>query len=48
MTIKNGPPGSQTVQPTISYAWDDANRLTGISQAAGAANGNVAQTIALA
>jgi RHS repeat-associated protein len=32
-------------QPTITYSWDSANRLTQIQQAAGAINGNVAQTI---
>ncbi|MGC4062293.1 MAG: RHS repeat-associated core domain-containing protein [Aquabacterium sp.] len=44
-TVTNGPAGSQVVQPTISYTWDAANRLTQISQAAGASNNNVAQQV---
>ena len=45
MVVTNGPAGSKVVQPTISYAWDKADRLTQISQAAGPVNGNVAQTV---
>jgi RHS repeat-associated protein len=32
--------------PTVTYAYDDGNRLTQMEQAAGVANGNVAQRIA--
>ncbi len=46
MTLKNGPAGSQVAQPSLSYTWDDADRLTLITQAAGASNGNQAQTVA--
>ncbi|MGQ3055188.1 MAG: RHS repeat-associated core domain-containing protein [Roseateles sp.] len=46
MTLKNGPAGSQVAQPTVSYTWDNADRLTLITQAAGASNGNQAQTVA--
>jgi RHS repeat-associated protein len=35
-------------QPTVSYTWDDANRLTQISQAAGTSNANVVQTVTFA
>jgi RHS repeat-associated protein len=35
-------------QPPVSYTWDAANRLTQIQQAAGAINGNVAQTVKFA
>jgi RHS repeat-associated protein len=45
MVVKNGAPASQVTQPTVSYTYDKANRLTQISQAAGAINGNVAQTV---
>lgn len=45
MQVKNGAPGAQTTQPAISYVRDAADRLTRISQAAGAINGNQAQTI---
>jgi len=48
MTVKNGLPGAQVTQPTVTYTYDNANRLVGISQAAGAVNGGVAQTITLA
>jgi len=48
MTVKNGPAGNQTVQPTITYSYDDADRLTGIKQAAGGINGGQAQNIVLA
>ncbi|HEX4419064.1 MAG TPA: RHS repeat-associated core domain-containing protein [Kofleriaceae bacterium] len=46
MTIKNGAPGAQTTQPTVTYGYDAANRLTTITQAAGAINGGQAKTIA--
>jgi RHS repeat-associated protein len=48
MTVKNLAVGSTTTytaQPTITYTYDTANRLTGITQAAGSLNNNVAQTI---
>jgi RHS repeat-associated protein len=32
-------------QPLVSYSWDDANRLTQVTQAAGTINGGTAQTI---
>ena len=48
VVIKNGPPGSQAVQPAITYAYDDANRLIRILQAAGAINGNQPQEISFA
>jgi hypothetical protein len=35
-------------QPTITYSYDAANRLTAITQAAGNTNGNIAQTISYA
>lgn len=47
MTIKNGPFGSQVVQPAITYTYDDADRLTAIDQAAGAINANQVQHIGL-
>jgi RHS repeat-associated protein len=34
--------------PVVTYSYDDGNRLTRIEQAAGVANGNVAQTIVFA
>ncbi|WP_457352721.1 RHS repeat-associated core domain-containing protein [Roseateles sp. P5_D6] len=46
VTLKNGPAGSQVAQPTLTYTWDNADRLTLITQAAGASNGNQAQTVA--
>jgi RHS repeat-associated protein len=45
MTVKNGPVGARVAQPTVTYTWDDANRLTLITQAAGASNNNVVQTV---
>jgi RHS repeat-associated protein len=48
MTIKNGPPGAQVAQPTITYTHDTINRLIGISQAAGTINAGQAQNITLA
>ena len=45
MTVKNGAPGAQTTQPAVTYGYDNADRLTQISQAAGSVNGNVAQSI---
>lgn len=48
MLVRNGAPGAQTAQPVITYTWDNGDRLTEIRQAAGAANGNVAQVIGLA
>jgi RHS repeat-associated protein len=48
MTIKNGPPGAQLVQPAITYSYDSANHLTGIHQAAGSINAGIAQDISLA
>jgi RHS repeat-associated protein len=48
MTIRNGAPGAQITQPTITYSYDNANRLTGIHQAAGAINAGAARNIALA
>jgi len=48
MTIKNGPPGAQVMQPVVTYTYDNANRLVGIRQAAGSINGGVVQTIAFA
>ncbi|WP_140630132.1 kelch repeat-containing protein [Methylibium rhizosphaerae] len=48
MVVKNGTPGAQTAQPTITYGWDNADRLTSIAQAAGSANNNVAQVVTLA
>ena len=45
MTVTNGPASAKVVQPKITYTWDKADRLTQISQAAGAINGNVAQTV---
>ncbi len=47
MIVKNGPPGAQVVQPTITYSYDGADRLTAISQAAGTINAGVPQTITL-
>lgn len=43
----NGLRQSMTVlgQPTITYSYDPADRLTQISQAAGALNGNLVQTV---
>jgi RHS repeat-associated protein len=34
-------------QPTITYFYDPANRLTSVQQAAGVSNGNVAQTVGI-
>jgi RHS repeat-associated protein len=48
MIIKNGPPGSQVVQPTITYTYDNANRLTAIEQAAASINAGQPQRIAFA
>jgi RHS repeat-associated protein len=45
--VRNGAPGSQTKRPTITYVWDDADRLTQIRQAAGSENNNVEQIIML-
>ncbi|MEO7730872.1 MAG: RHS repeat-associated core domain-containing protein [Kofleriaceae bacterium] len=48
LIIKNGAPGAQVAQPTITYTYDKANRLTRISQAAGIINANQAQNILFA
>lgn len=48
MTIKNGPPGAQILQPTITYSYDHSDQLTGITQAAGPINGGQPQTVTLA
>jgi RHS repeat-associated protein len=45
MIVRNGAPGAQTVQPTVTYTWDELDRIKTISQAAGAINGNTVQTV---
>src|SRR5678815_2856141 len=48
LTVRNGAPGAQITQPAITYTYDNANRLTGIHQAAGTINAGAARDIALA
>lgn len=48
MTIINGPPNAQIVQPTITYGYDAADHLVSISQAPGEINGRQARTISFA
>ncbi len=47
MTVKNGPATARTTAQSVTYDYDDANRLTTITQAAGAVNNNVAQVVQL-
>jgi RHS repeat-associated protein len=47
MTITNGGLGAQVVQPTVTYSYDNADRLTGIHQAAADINEGQAQDIVL-
>lgn len=48
MTVKNGPNTAQVVTQSLTYTYDDADRLTQIVQAAAPVNNNSAQTITFA
>lgn len=48
MTIVNGPPDAQVVQPAITYSYDAASHLISISQAPGDINGGQARTVSFA